>query len=101
MFPAAYKQAKRRDDQRGQRYRRLEQRRLGQVLQESIMEVQEQMEEQEQEQIEQQEQDTTEAVQQADDIRAREKETAEALLSMAEAGVTREQGVQTEEDLMK
>ena len=76
-------------------------------MQESIREVQEQMEEQEkmeqdeQEQIEQQEQEQTEAVQQADDIRAREEEIAEALLSMVEAGLTREQGEQTEEDLMK
>ena len=48
-------------DKRGQRYCRLEQRRLEQALQESIREVQEQMEEQEkmeqdeQEQIEQME----------------------------------------------
>lgn len=56
---------------------------------------QEQIEHQEQEQTEQQEQEQTEAVQQADDIRAREEEIAEALLSMAEAGLTREQGVQT------
>ena len=72
-----------------------------------VSEVQEQMEEQEhmeqweQEQIEQHEQEQTEAVQQADNMRAREEEAAEALLSMTEAGVTREQGVQTEEDLMK
>ena len=55
------------------------------------MEEQEQMEQQEQEQIGQQEQDTTEAVQQADDIRAREKETAEALLSMALRAMTTSQ----------
>ena len=59
------------------------------------------MEQDELEQIEQQEQEQTEGVQQADDIRAREEETAEALLSIAEVGLTREQGVQTEEDLMK
>ena len=55
----------------------------------------EQIKQQEQEQTEQQEQEQKEAVQQADDIRAREEEIAEALLSMAEAGLTREQGVQT------
>ena len=83
-------------------------------MQESLKEVQEQMEEQgqmeqqeqeqreqhEQEQVEQQEQEQTEEVQQADDIRAREEEAAEALLSMTEVGVTREQ-VQMEENLMK
>ena len=46
---------------------------------------------------EQQEQEQTEAVQQADDIRTREEEIAEVFLSLAEVGVTREQGVQTEE----
>ena len=50
---------------------------------------QEQREQHEQEQIEQQEQEQTEEVQQADHIRAREEEAAEALLSMTEAGVTR------------
>lgn len=43
--------------------------------------------------MEQQEQEQTETVQQVGNIRARKEETAEALLSMAEAGVTREQGV--------
>ena len=36
-----------------------------------------------------------------DDIQAREEETAKGLLSIAEARVTREQGIHMDEDLMK
>ena len=59
------------------------------------------------EEAEQQEQDGVEqqtgAVQQAHDIRAREEEAAEALISIGMAGeeVTREQGIQTETDIME
>ena len=45
VFPAVYKQAKRRQDQSEERYHRLQQRRLGRALQDSVREVPEQMEE--------------------------------------------------------
>ena len=44
MFSAAYKQVKNREDQREQRYRRLQERRLGLVLQGLVRETQKQME---------------------------------------------------------
>ena len=110
VFPAAYKQVKRREDQREQRYRRLQERRLGLALQESVK-TQKQMELQtEQDEEGQGEEETAvqaeeegqeeDPVQQADSIETREQETTEVFLSQPEVAVTREQGMQTKDDLM-
>ena len=99
MFPAVYKQAKRSDDQRSQRYRRLEQRRLGQALQESMREANEQMEEQGQIAQQEHEQERTDAVEEEDNVTTGD-EMAEAILNQTEVRLTTEQGVQTEDELI-
>ena len=87
MFPAVYKQAKRSDDQRSQRYRRLEQRRLGQALQESMREANEQMEEQGQIAQQEHEQERTDAVEEEDNVTTGD-EMAEAILNQTEVRLT-------------
>lgn len=99
MFPAVYKQAKRSDDQRGQRYRRLEQRRLGQALQESMREANEQIEEQGQVAQQEHEQEQTDTGEEENNITTGDEMT-EAILNPTEVRLTTEQAVQTEDELI-